>query len=78
MGNRRGSGFLGGFIIGSIIGAVAAFFISQKSDRDTMRGKLGDFVARGKGAIREAIDEGKTAASQKEAEFQAGLEDEEK
>ncbi len=78
MGNRRGSGFFGGFVIGSIVGAVAAFFISQKSDRDTMRGKLGDLVARGKGAISEAIDEGKTAASQKEAEFQAGLEDEEK
>ncbi len=78
MGNRRGPGFLGGFIIGSIIGAVAAFFISQKSDRDTMRGKLGDLVARGKGAISEAIDEGKTAALQKETEFQAGLEDEEK
>jgi len=76
MENKRGSGFFGGFIIGSIVGAVVAFFISQKSDRDTMRGKLGELVSRGKGAMREAIDEGKTAASQKEAEFQAGLEDE--
>ena len=78
MGNKKGSGFLGGFIIGSVVGAIAAFFISQKSDKDTMRGKLGDLVARGKESIREAIEEGKSTAAQKEAEFQSSLEDEDK
>ena len=78
MGNKRGSGFLGGFLIGSIVGAIAAFLISKKSDRETMRGKLGELVTRGKKTIYEAVEEGKLAASQKEAEFQSSLEDEQK
>ena len=74
MGNDgKRSGFLSGFMIGSVVGVVIAFFLSQKGGRDTLRTKLADVVARGRETVREAIEEGKEAAAQKEAEFQANI-----
>ena len=49
------------------------FFISQKGGRDSLRSKISEIVAQGRETVREAIEEGKEAAAQKEAEFQAGL-----
>ena len=78
MGNDgKRSGFLGGFVLGSIVGVVIAFFLSQKGDRDTIRSKIGEVISRGKETVREAIEEGKEAAAQKEAEFQAKLDKDE-
>ncbi len=79
MGNDgKGSGFFGGFILGGIIGAIAAFFLSQKGGRDSFRSKFSEVVSHGRETIREAIDEGKEAAARKESEFQAGLDEEDK
>lgn len=79
MGNdSKGSGFFGGFILGSLVGVVVAFFLSQKGGKGSIRAKLGDAVAKGRETIREAIEEGKEAAAKKESEFQAGLGDEDK
>ena len=71
MSNRKGSGFFSGLVAGSIFGAVAAFLLSQKSDKDGLRGKMGSLIVRGKDLIREAIEEGREAAARKEAENQS-------
>ena len=74
MGNDgKRSGFLSGFVLGSMAGVVIAFFLSQKGGRDSLRSKIGDVIARGRETVSEAIEEGKEAAAKKEAEFQAGL-----
>ncbi|MFO8009341.1 MAG: YtxH domain-containing protein [Dehalococcoidia bacterium] len=75
--NRRGSGFFSGLIIGTALGAIAGLFLSQKSEKDTVGGKMRDLIARGRENIREAIEEGKATAARKEAEYQAGFEKEE-
>ncbi len=75
--NRRGAGFLSGLIIGAALGAIAGLFISQKSDKDTVGGKMRDMIARGRETVREAIEEGKATAARKEAEYQASFEKEE-
>ncbi len=65
MSNRKGSGFISGLIAGSIVGALAAFLFSQKSDKDTIRGKLGDLIGKGRESIREAIQDGKETETDK-------------
>ncbi len=75
MSNSGGFRFFNGLIVGSIVGAVAAFFLSRKSDKDTMSGKLGDLIAKGKISIKEAILEGQEAAARKEAELHPNRED---
>jgi len=70
MGNdRRGSGFFSGFILGGIVGAIAAFILSQKSARDTLNAKMKDIITQARETIREAIEEGREAAVRKEAEL---------
>ena len=66
------SGFFGGFIVGGVVGAIAAVFLAQKEGQ----GRFKDLIAKGKETIREAIEEGKDAAAKKEAEFQSGLNEE--
>ena len=79
MGNdNKGSGFFTGFILGGIIGAIAAFLLSQKSGKDTVKVKLKDLVDQGSKAIREAIEEGKEAAARKESEFHEDLKSKDK
>ncbi len=73
--DRKGSGFFSGLIIGSAIGAVVAFFLSQKSDKDSFGGRFGDLVAKGRDSIREAIHEGKETAARKETEYQSSQEE---
>ena len=77
MSDKKSPGFFRGLLIGSFIGAIAAFFISQKSDKETLGGKLGDIIARGRDSVREAIQEGKERAAQRETEFHSNRQDEE-
>ncbi|MCL0093946.1 YtxH domain-containing protein [Dehalococcoidia bacterium] len=70
MGNdKRCSGFFSGFILGGIVGAIAAFVLSQKSGRDTLKAKMKDIITQARENIREAIEEGREAAVRKEAEL---------
>ncbi|MCL0060734.1 YtxH domain-containing protein [Dehalococcoidia bacterium] len=71
MGNdKRCSGFFSGFILGGIVGAIAAFVLSQKGGRDTLKAKMKDIITQARENIREAIEEGREAAVRKEAELQ--------
>ena len=70
MSERKKSGFFSGLIAGSVLGAVVAFLLSQKSDKDSLRGKLGDLIAKGRDSIREAVEEGKQTAARKESDYQ--------
>ncbi len=75
MSDKKGSGFFSGLIVGGVIGAIVAFFLSQKSDKDTFGGKLGDIIAKSRDSVREAIREGKEKAARRESDYQANRED---
>ncbi len=75
MSDKKGSGFFGGLILGGVIGAIIAFFLSQKSDKETFGGKLGDIIAKSRDSVREAIQEGKAKAARQETEHQSDSED---
>jgi len=77
MSSSKGGSFFGGFLIGSLVGGVTAFFLSQKSDKETLGGKLGDLISKGRDAIREAVEEGKSTAARREAELHGDSEEEE-
>lgn len=70
MSDKNKSGFFSGLITGGIVGAVVAFLLSQKSDKDTLRGRFGDLITKGRDSFREAVEEGKQTAARKEAEYQ--------
>lgn len=76
MSSGKGGSFFGGFLIGGLIGAMAAFFLSQKSEKETLGGKLGDLISKGREAVREAIEEGKSAAARREVEIHGEPEEE--
>ena len=67
--NHRCMGFLSGVVVGGIIGAAAAYVLSQKNVRDSLKAKMKDAVTQAKESIREAIEEGREAAARKEAEL---------
>jgi len=77
MGNdNRGTGFCtglmlfkAGLIVGGIVGAAAAYILSQKSTREMLKAKVKDAVTRARESISEAIEEGREAAARKEAEL---------
>ncbi|MFO8101684.1 MAG: YtxH domain-containing protein [Dehalococcoidia bacterium] len=73
--DNKKSGFFSGLVVGGVLGAIAAFFISQKSDKDTLGGKLGDIIVKSRDSVREAIREGKERAVQHESELQSNHED---
>lgn len=68
----KGSGFFSGFIIGIILGAIITLFLSQKG-KGSFRGTLAEMLRQGQESIREAIEEGKSMAAKKEAEYLAGI-----
>jgi len=82
MGNdNRGTGFFtglmlfkAGLIVGGIIGAAAAYILSQKSTREMLKAKVKDTVTQARESIREAIEEGREAAARKEAELRGDQE----
>ena len=74
MGNvDKSVGFFGGFILGGIIGGIAGFLLSQKGEKSTLKARISDLVAQGKQTISEAIEEGKEAATKKEADIRSEL-----
>lgn len=68
----KGSGFFSGFILGIILGAVITLFLSQKG-KGSFRGALTEMLRHSQESIREAIEEGKSVAAKKEAEYLAGM-----
>jgi gas vesicle protein len=82
MGNdNRGTGFFtglmlfkAGFIVGGIIGAAAAYILSQKSTREMLKAKVKDAITQVRENIREAIEEGREAAVRREAELRGDQE----
>ena len=59
-GHKRGPGFLMGLVVGVAAGAVVAILSSPSEDEDGLRGRL-----------RQAADEGREAAQEKEAELRS-------
>jgi gas vesicle protein len=83
--DNRGTGFFtglmlfkAGFVIGAIIGAGAAYILSQKSTREMLKAKVTGAVSRATESIREAVKEGREAAARKEAELWGDPKEEEK
>jgi gas vesicle protein len=74
--DNRGTGFFtglmlfkAGFVVGALIGAGAAYILSQKSTREMLKAKVTGAVSRATESIREAVEEGREAAARKEAEL---------
>lgn len=63
-GHKRGPGFLMGLFVGIAAGAVVAIISSPSEDEDGLRGRL-----------RQAADEGREAAQEKEAELRSRYEE---
>ncbi len=76
MSDKRGFGFFNGLILGGVIGAVIAFFVSQKRGKDSFKGTLAELIAKGREMVQDAVQEGKETAVRKEAEHQIKQEDE--
>mgnify|MGYP001073930752 CR=1 FL=1 len=76
MSDKRGSSFLNGLILGGVIGAVIAFFVSQKRGKDSFKGAFSELIAKGREMVQDAVQEGKETAARKEAEHQIKHEEE--
>jgi len=58
--NERGSGFFAGFIVGGLVGAALAYFITQEDARDAIVGKAreaGNFAMDATGDLRGRVSD---------------------
>lgn len=57
---RRGGGFVAGFLVGAIIGGAAAYFLTQEEARDLLLGKArdaSDFANDATGDLRGKVND---------------------
>ena len=66
---NKGSGFFGGFILGGMLGIIAAFLLLPKDEKENWKARMMNLLEQGRKTFEEGIEEGKAAATQKEAQF---------
>jgi gas vesicle protein len=59
---NRGGGFFAGFLLGAVIGGIAAILLTQEDTRDIVLGKVreaGNFAVDATGDLRDLYDAGR-------------------